>query len=91
MVTAGVDGNVKVWDTRKWSTPLNEYQFKKTPKSASFSQKGMLGLSWGNHVSVSDQQSRHGIASATGLTLHCRSTTIFNDQGKTLACLRRHT
>lgn len=52
MVTTGLDGSVKVWDTRKWQV-LNEYQFKKTPKSAAFSQKGMLGLGWGNHISVS--------------------------------------
>lgn len=51
MVTTGVDGTVKVWDTRKWAV-LNEYQFKKTPKTAVWSQKGLLGLGWGNHVSV---------------------------------------
>lgn len=52
MVTAGLDGTVKVWDTRKWAV-LNEYHFKKTPASAAFSQKGLLGLGWGNHISVS--------------------------------------
>ncbi|KAK4048828.1 putative U3 small nucleolar RNA-associated protein 7 [Microbotryomycetes sp. JL221] len=51
MVTAGLDGTVKVWDTRKWQV-LNEFMFKKTPTSVSFSQKGLLGLGWGNHVSV---------------------------------------
>lgn len=51
MVTAGLDGTVKVWDTRKWAV-LNEYHFKKTPQSAAFSQKGLLGLGWGNHISV---------------------------------------
>ncbi|GAA5989617.1 hypothetical protein JCM5350_003195 [Sporobolomyces pararoseus] len=51
MVTTGLDGTVKVWDTRKWSV-LNEYQFKKTPKSTCWSQKGLLGVGWGNHVSV---------------------------------------
>lgn len=51
MVTTGLDGAVKIWDTRKWAV-LNEYHFKKTPSSVSFSQKGMLGLGWGNHISV---------------------------------------
>ncbi|SCV70400.1 BQ2448_1794 [Microbotryum intermedium] len=51
MVTCGVDGSVKLWDTRKWAV-LNEYQFKKTPTSVDFSQKGLLGLGWGNHISV---------------------------------------
>ncbi|KAM0786607.1 hypothetical protein ACM66B_002061 [Microbotryomycetes sp. NB124-2] len=51
MVTAGIDGTVQVWDTRKWAV-LNEFMFKKTPQSVSFSQKGLLGLGWGNHVSI---------------------------------------
>lgn len=51
MVTAGLDGAVKIWDTRKWGV-LNEYHFKKSPGSAAFSQKGLLGLGWGNHISV---------------------------------------
>lgn len=52
MVTTGLDGTVKIWDTRKWGV-LSEYQFKKRPASAAFSQKGLLGLGWGNHISVS--------------------------------------
>ncbi|KAL8277687.1 hypothetical protein RQP46_009960 [Phenoliferia psychrophenolica] len=59
MVTAGLDGTVKVWDTRKWAV-LNEYHFKKTPASAAFSQKGLLGLGWGNHISVFNDLQKPG-------------------------------
>ncbi|GAA5866695.1 hypothetical protein JCM1840_002432 [Sporobolomyces johnsonii] len=51
MVTTGIDGSVKIWDTRKWAV-LNEYHFKKTPKTTGWSQKGLLGVGWGNHISV---------------------------------------
>ncbi|GAA6022828.1 hypothetical protein JCM10207_001417 [Rhodosporidiobolus poonsookiae] len=57
MVTAAVDGSVKIWDTRSWKV-LNEYGFKKTPKSTAWSQKGMLAVGWGNHVSVYNDLSR---------------------------------
>ncbi|KAK4049510.1 putative U3 small nucleolar RNA-associated protein 7 [Microbotryomycetes sp. JL201] len=59
MVTAGIDGTVKVWDTRKWAV-LNEFMFKKTPQAVSFSQKGLLGLGWGNHISVFNDLQKPG-------------------------------
>ncbi|GAA6043359.1 hypothetical protein JCM8097_008049 [Rhodosporidiobolus ruineniae] len=61
MATAGIDGTVKIWDTRKWAV-LNEYQFKKTPKSVVWSQKGMLGVGWGNHVSVFNDLSKPSVS-----------------------------
>ncbi|GJN93412.1 hypothetical protein Rhopal_006467-T1 [Rhodotorula paludigena] len=57
MVTTGLDGSVKVWDARMWKC-LNEYGFKKTPKTTCWSQKGMLAVGWGNHVSVFNDLSR---------------------------------
>ncbi|BGP57400.1 hypothetical protein JCM8202_005042 [Rhodotorula sphaerocarpa] len=57
MATAGVDGSVKIWDTRMWKC-LNEYGLKKTPRSLDWSQKGMLGVGWGNHVSVFNDLSK---------------------------------
>lgn len=51
MATAGIDGSVKIWDNRMWKC-LNEYGLKKPPKSLDWSQKGMLAVGWGNHVSV---------------------------------------
>ena len=56
MVTTGLDGSVKVWDTRKWAV-LNEWNFKKTPSSVGWSQKGLLAVGWGNHISVSRSSS----------------------------------
>ena len=51
MVTTSLDGEVKVWDTRNWKA-LNTWKFKKVPKSTAWSGKGMLGVGWGNHISV---------------------------------------
>lgn len=51
MATAGLDGSLKVWDTRMWKC-LNEYGLKKKATSLDWSQKGMLGVGWGNHISV---------------------------------------
>ncbi|GAA5846332.1 hypothetical protein JCM11251_004057 [Rhodosporidiobolus azoricus] len=61
MATASIDGTVKIWDTRKWAV-LQEYGFKKTPKSVQWSQKGMLGVGWGNHVSVFNDLSRPSVS-----------------------------
>ncbi|GAA5887142.1 hypothetical protein JCM3774_004772, partial [Rhodotorula dairenensis] len=57
MATAGIDGSVKIWDSRMWKC-LNEYGLKKQPKSLDWSQKGMLAVGWGNHVSVFNDLSR---------------------------------
>ncbi|KWU42719.1 BING4CT-domain-containing protein [Rhodotorula sp. JG-1b] len=57
MATAGIDGSVKIWDNRMWKC-LNEYGLKKPPKSLDWSQKGMLAVGWGNHVSVFNDLSR---------------------------------
>ncbi|BGP13433.1 hypothetical protein JCM10213_008593 [Rhodosporidiobolus nylandii] len=61
MATAGIDGSVKIWDTRNWKV-LNEYGFKKQPKSMEWSQKGMLGVGWGNHVSVFNDLTRPSVS-----------------------------
>ncbi|GAA6056938.1 hypothetical protein JCM3770_007153 [Rhodotorula araucariae] len=57
MVTTSLDGSVKIWDTRMWRA-LNEYGMKKTPRTSAWSQKGMLAVGWGNHVSVFNDLSR---------------------------------
>ncbi|BGP50596.1 putative U3 small nucleolar RNA-associated protein 7 [Rhodotorula kratochvilovae] len=51
MATTALDGSVKIWDTRMWRA-VNEYGMKKTPRTSAWSQKGMLAVGWGNHVSV---------------------------------------
>jgi U3 small nucleolar RNA-associated protein 7 len=51
MATAGLDGQLKVWDIRTYK-PVHEY-FTQTPASAlSISQRGLLGVSYGPHVAV---------------------------------------
>ncbi|GAA5892626.1 hypothetical protein JCM8208_005866 [Rhodotorula glutinis] len=57
MATTALDGSVKIWDTRMWR-PLNEYGLKKTPRATAWSQKGMLAVGWGNHVSVFNDLTR---------------------------------
>ncbi|GAA5986497.1 hypothetical protein JCM11641_005219 [Rhodosporidiobolus odoratus] len=51
MATSSIDGTVKIWETRMWK-PISEFGFKKGVKEVEWSQKGMLGVGWGNHVSV---------------------------------------
>eukprot|EP00898_Chlorokybus_atmophyticus_P001320 jgi/Chlat1/2189/Chrsp17S02743 len=51
LVTAGLDGQVKVWDIRTYK-PLHSY-FSVTPaKHLEISQKGMLGVGYGPHIQV---------------------------------------
>ena len=54
MATSGLDGKLKVWDNRKWGV-VNEWSMQKPAQSLTFSQKGLLGVGWGNHVSVGSQ------------------------------------
>jgi U3 small nucleolar RNA-associated protein 7 len=51
MATSGADGRLKVWDIRTWSA-VNEWKMPTPSKTIAFSQKGLLGVGWGNHVSV---------------------------------------
>ncbi|KAI9033326.1 WD40-repeat-containing domain protein, partial [Hyaloraphidium curvatum] len=51
MATAGLDGQLKVWDVRTYK-PVHEY-FSPTPATAlSISQRGLLAVSYGPHVAV---------------------------------------
>lgn len=52
LATAGLDGKVKVWDMRTWGC-VNEWGERKPAQSVAWSQKGLLAVGWGNHVSVS--------------------------------------
>ncbi|KAL7752303.1 putative U3 small nucleolar RNA-associated protein 7 [Sorochytrium milnesiophthora] len=51
MATGGLDGQLKVWDVRKL-TPLQQYYSPTPAKHLSISQKGLLGVGWGSHISV---------------------------------------
>ena len=52
MSTAGLDGQLKVWDIRKFEV-LQEYYTPRPATSLSISQRGLLGVGWSTHVSVS--------------------------------------
>ncbi|POV95050.1 hypothetical protein PSHT_15869, partial [Puccinia striiformis] len=51
LTTTGLDGSLKVWDTRNWKT-LTSWTLKKPAKTTAWSQKGLLAVGWGAHVSV---------------------------------------
>lgn len=52
LATAGLDSKVKIWDMRMWEV-VNEWTERKPAQSLDWSQKGLLSVGWGNHVSVS--------------------------------------
>lgn len=51
MATAGMDGEVKVWDLRTYRQ-LHYYQFTAPPASLDISQRGLLAVGYGAHVTV---------------------------------------
>jgi U3 small nucleolar RNA-associated protein 7 len=51
MATAGADGQVKLWDIRTFRS-LHEYYSPSTPTSVSFSQNGLLALTYGSSVTI---------------------------------------
>lgn len=51
MASAGMDGEVKVWDLRTYKQ-LHYYQFTAPPASLDISQRGLLAVGFGSHVTV---------------------------------------
>jgi len=51
MVTGGMDGQVKVWDVRKF-VPLHTYYSTTTPKSLDISQKGLIAVGCGSKIEI---------------------------------------
>ena len=51
MVTAGADGQVKVWDARKFA-PLHAYFSRAPAQWLDISQRGMLAVGFGRNVHV---------------------------------------
>ncbi|KAI8458515.1 WD40-repeat-containing domain protein [Phakopsora pachyrhizi] len=51
MSTTGMDGTLKVWDLRTYKT-LASWTLKKPACTSAWSQKGLLAIGWGAHVSV---------------------------------------
>ncbi|KAL1920932.1 uncharacterized protein VTP21DRAFT_11567 [Calcarisporiella thermophila] len=51
LATSGLDGRLKIWDIRTYK-PLQDYYIPTPAQSLSISQRGLLGVGWGPHVSV---------------------------------------
>lgn len=51
MVTGGMDGQVKVWDVRKF-VPLHTYFAATTPKALDISQKGLIAVACGSKIEI---------------------------------------
>lgn len=51
MVTGGIDGQVKVWDVRKF-TPLHQYFSPTAAKSIDISQRGLLAVAAGSGIEI---------------------------------------
>ncbi|KAM0746842.1 BING4CT-domain-containing protein [Meredithblackwellia eburnea MCA 4105] len=51
MATSGLDGTVKIWDSRTWKC-LKEFRVKRAVRELRYSGKGLLAVGWGNHVHV---------------------------------------
>lgn len=63
MATCGMDGTIKVWDTRMLGKgPRREWQARRPASDLQFSQRGLLGVAWGPHVSVYDTHKEIGNA-----------------------------
>ncbi|WFD29308.1 putative U3 small nucleolar RNA-associated protein 7 [Malassezia sp. CBS 17886] len=63
MVTSGLDGHVKVWDTRMLGKgPRREWVTRRPASDVAYSQRGLLGVAWGPHVSIYNTQAPLGNA-----------------------------
>lgn len=63
MATSGMDGSVKVWDARMLGKgAVREWISRRPATDITYSQRGLLGVGWGNHVSVYNTQKAMGKA-----------------------------
>lgn len=63
MATCGMDGTIKVWDTRMLGKgPRREWHARRPASDLQYSQRGLLGVAWGPHVSVYDTHAPLGNA-----------------------------
>lgn len=55
IATAGLDGSVKLWDARMLGRgAIKEWTHYRPASDVKFSQRGLLGMAWAQHVSVYD-------------------------------------
>lgn len=53
MATCGLDGTIKVWDMRMLGKgPRREWASRRAASDVAYSQRGLLGVAWGAHVSL---------------------------------------
>ena len=63
MATSSVDGSVKLWDSRMLGRgAVREWVSRRPANDLCFSQKGLLAVAWGNHVSIYDTKKPLGNA-----------------------------
>ena len=63
MVTSGLDGGIKVWDMRMLGRgPRREWVSRRAASDVAYSQRGLLGVAWGAHVSLYHTEAELGHA-----------------------------
>lgn len=63
MATTGLDGTIKVWDTRMLGRgPRREWVSRRPANDVAYSQRGLLGVAWGAHTSLYDTHAELGDA-----------------------------
>lgn len=54
--TTGLDGLVKIWDSRSLGTPLKQWTSRREVQSSAFSQRGLFAVGAGSTVQVYDDK-----------------------------------
>ncbi|KAL7418157.1 NUC141 domain-containing protein [Mrakia frigida] len=60
LCTTGLDGAVKIWDSRNYSKPLSQWTSRREIASTAFSQRGLLAVGAGSTVQIYDGVTRGG-------------------------------
>lgn len=63
MATSSLDGSIKIWDSRMLGRgAVREWVSRRPANDLAFSQRGLLGVAWGSHVSIYDTKKALGKA-----------------------------
>lgn len=52
VTTTGLDGSLKIWDSRNWAQPVNQWTSRREIASTAYSQRGLLAVAAGTTVSI---------------------------------------